>query len=392
MLEEINDVAQALAPRLIELRRRIHRNPELAFQEQQTARLVADALSEAGIEPRTGVGKTGVVALVRGAGDGPTFAVRVDMDALPIQEETDLSFASAVPGVMHACGHDANTAMGLGAAIVLQRIRHRLKGDVKVIFQPAEEGAGGAQAMLADGVMNDPAVDAIIAAHVEPREECGRVILSYGAKLAAADVIEITIRGRGAHAAHPNESNDVIVAAAHAVLAIQAIPSRRVDPVEPVVVTIGMIQGGSAFNIIPEQVVLRGTVRTLSADLRDRMPALLEAALDAATRTTGATYELNVTRMCPPLVHDPELTALAEKACRDLLGDEAVRIEHKPSMGSEDYAFFAELAPATHLSIGSTTPGEPAPVAHSPEFDIDEECLPIGAAALAAVAARYLSG
>ena len=391
MLNEIKGMAGQLTGRLVELRREVHRHPEVAFTEERTAALVAAVLGESGIEARTGVGRTGVVGLIRGARPGPTFAIRVDMDALPIQEETGLPFASEVPGVMHACGHDANTTMGVGAGLILQRLRDRLAGNVKLIFQPAEEGAGGAQAMLADGVMSDPAVDAIIAAHVEPRVTCGRVTVFYGTKLAACEIIEITIRGRGSHAAHPDESNDVIVAAAQAVLALQTIASRRVAPVEPVVVTIGMIHGGQAFNIIPEEVVLRGTVRTLSADLRGRMPQLLADVLEGATRTMGASYELDISSMCPSLVHDRALTTLAESTCRELLGDDGVQVEEKPSMGSEDYALFAELAPATHLSVGSGRPGEEPPIAHAPHFDIDEDCLPIGAAALAGVAVRFLS-
>jgi len=400
--DEIKQLADQIAPRLTVIRHQIHRHPELAFCEEQTAALVAGALGELGLRVQTGVGKTGVVGLLEGAGATPRrgslgstsarcFGIRVDMDALPIQEETGLPFASEVPGVMHACGHDCNTTMGLGAAMILSQLRERLGGGVKFIFQPAEEGEGGAKAMIEDGVLEDPRMDGIVAAHVDAELRVGTVGFKPGVALAAADQIRITVQGQGSHAAHPEQSHDPIVAAAHVILALQTIASRRVGPAEPVVVTIGTIHAGQAPNVIPSQVRLLGTVRTRSEELRDRMPQLIEEVASSAAAALGCTVELEYQRGAPPLKHDDELTEVAAQACRELLGEEQVRVEESKSMGAEDFALFAQALPATQLAVGGVGEGQEKPIGHHPNFMVDEGCLPVGAAALAAVAVRFLA-
>ncbi|MFQ6132563.1 MAG: M20 family metallopeptidase [Armatimonadota bacterium] len=390
MLEEIKRLAEELTPRLVEVRRQIHQHPELAFCEEQTAALVAKVLTENDVPVRTGVGKTGVVGLIAAPG-GKCFGIRTDMDALPVEEDTGLPFASQIDGIMHACGHDCNTTMGLGAGLILSRLREHLGGAAKLIFQPAEEGMGGAQAMIADGVLDDPPMDGIVAAHVDADLPVGSVGFKPGVALAAADEITILVQGKGAHAAHPEQSRDPVVAAAQVVLALQTVPSRRVEPGEPVVVTIGAIHGGEAHNVIPPQVRLRGTVRTRNEELRDQMPALIEEAASNAAAALGCTVELRYERGAPVLKHDDALTDMAAGVCRDLLGEDNVDVSESKSMGAEDFAVFAEAVPATQMTVGGVGEGQEKPIGHHPRFMVDEGCLPVGAAALAAVAMRFLS-
>ncbi len=390
MYDRIRAIADETAPWLVEIRRQIHRWPELPFTEERTAGLVADTLEGLGMPHKAGIGKTGVVGVIERAGT-KCFGIRTDMDALPIQEETGLEFASERPGIMHACGHDCNTTMGLGAAMILSRLREELPGSVKFVFQPAEEGEGGAKAMIEDGVLEDPAMDAIVAAHVDGSFQTGRIGLKTGIALAGADEFSVRVIGLGAHAAHPDEAKDPVVAAAQAVLALQTIVSRRVAPSQPAVVTVAAIHGGEAFNVIPQEVELRGTVRTRSDELRERMPGLLEEVIGAAVGAHGCTFEIRYKRGAPMLRHDGALTELTAKTCRELLGEDAVAVSPGDSMGAEDFSWFAEQIPATALAVGAVAEGQEKPQGHHPKFMVDEGCLPVGAAALAAVAWAFLS-
>ena len=391
MHEHLSRSVDAIVDRLVAIRRRVHRRPELGLQEHETAALIAETLGEAGLEVQTGVGGTGVVAVVRGGKRGKCIGLRADMDALPIQEATGLPFASEKPGVMHACGHDMNVTMVLGAALALQQHRAGLCGRVKVVFQPAEETIGGALRMIADGVLDRPRMDAIVAVHAWT-DPVGHVTLRYGENLAAADTVRIVVQGKGAHAAMPHRASDPVVAAANLILALQQIASRRVDPIAPVVVSICRVEGGRAFNVIPEEVALLGTVRTLGGKVQDFVEAEVKRIAREAARTYGCRAKVTYVRGCPALHHDEALTRLAEETCRELLGRKAVRLAPHPNMGAEDFAFFAQHLPATQIAVGVAAPGKPEPVLHQPTFMADEGGLGVGAKVLAGVAWRYLNG
>jgi amidohydrolase/hippurate hydrolase len=391
MFAHLTRAIGGLTDRLVALRRQVHRRPELGFEEHETAALLAQTLRDAGLDVRTGIGGTGIVAIVSGEKRGKCLGLRADMDALPIQEATGLPFASEKPGVMHACGHDLNVAMVLGAALVLQEHRSELRGKVKIVLQPAEEVVGGAKRMIEDGVLERPRLDAMVAVHTW-HEPVGTVTLRYGENLAAADTVKIIVLGRGAHAAMPHRSHDPVVAAASIILALQQIVGRRVDPVRPVVVSLCRVEGGSAFNIIPEQVSLLGTVRSLGGEVQDFVEAEIKRIARDAARAYGCRAKVTYTRGCPALIHDEALTHLAEDTCREVMGSEAVLLGPDPCMGAEDFAFFAQHMPVTQIAVGIATPGRPQPIFHHPGFIADEGALPIGAKVLACVAWRYLNG
>lgn len=381
--------AQALQETLREIRRRVHQHPELGFQEVETARLAAERLRDLGLEVREGVGRTGVVGTL-GSGR-PCIALRADMDALPIQEENEVPYASRRPGVMHACGHDAHVACLLGAAILLAQAPPA-HGRVRFLFQPCEEGGdaegkSGAVRMIEDGAMEG--VDAVVGLHVTSELERGQVGFRAGPLMAAADRFVATVRGRAAHAAYPHRGVDAIVLAAQVVLAIQTVVSRRLPPTDHGVITVGVIRGGVRSNVVADEVHLEGTIRSFTPEVRD----LLAAGLRDACRIVeplGGSYDLQVMEGFPVTLNDPELTALVRDAAVEVLGEGQVR-EIPPEMGSEDFSFLAQRAPGCYFYLGTRTPGEPPRPAHSPTFDLDEEALPVGAAVLSAAALRFLS-
>ncbi len=382
---------EKLTDEMIAIRRRIHENPEVGLCEHETAALISERLTEAGIDHRTGVGGTGIVAVVRGAKRGKCIGLRGDMDALLIQEETGLEFASKNPGVMHACGHDSHVAMVLGAGLALHECRQSLRGSVKLLFQQAEETVGGAPLMIADGALEKPKMDAAVAVHAW-KDPVGMVSLRYGEHLAAADGVQITVKGKGGHGAMPEVAADPVLASANVIVALQQIVSRRVSPVQPAVVSICRIEGGTSYNIIPSDVKLAGTIRTFGGEVQDLVEAEVKRVAKAAAKTYACAALVKYTRSCPALIHDEALTRLTEEACRELLGDENVDIAPTPCMGAEDFAFFAQEVPATQIAVGMTTPGGAAPLFHHPEFAIDERGIPVGAKALAATAWRFLNG
>ncbi|EAX46520.1 amidohydrolase [Thermosinus carboxydivorans Nor1] len=373
-------------PTLIAIRRQLHRYPELAFHEVRTAEVIASILISAGLEVKTGIALTGVTGLIRGAGPR-TVAVRADMDALPIQEQSQAPYASTVPNVMHACGHDGHMAIALGAAMVLQRLRPRLPGSVKFIFQPAEEGPGGAQPMIAAGVLTEPEVEAVFGFHLYNPLPAGQIGLSYGQTCAATDEIKITIVGKGGHGAHPHQTVDAVVVAAQVVNALQTVVSRQINPLDAAVVTIGSIRGGYANNVIADRVELWGTVRTLSEKLRAAMPAKIEQIVSGITAAHGAAYEFVYNRGYPPLITDHALTALVAASAARIVGpDNIVRLD--PSMGGEDFAYFAQAAPAAFFRIGSGGEAFPYP-SHHPRFDFDESAIGIGVRVLVQTVLDY---
>jgi amidohydrolase len=382
----IRDAVAAVEPRLLALRRDIHAHPELAFEETRTAGIVAAELARLGIPHRTGVGRTGVVGMIEGGRPGPTLAIRADMDALPIQEETGLPFASTREGRMHACGHDIHTATLLGVAAVLKELAPQLAGRVALVFQPAEEVLEGAAAMIADGAAEG--VDLALGFHNQPDMPVGRFGYVRGASLAASDRFDLVVRGRSGHAAHPYAAIDPIVAAASFVADVQTVVSREIKPLHPAVVTIGSVQGGTTYNIIPERVHLKGTVRTLHAESRDLAEAAirrLAAGLETAMRVACA---LDYRRMVPPLVNDDRVLEPTIAAVRRQLGD--VVEEGEPSMGSEDFSAFAALVPSFQLRIGSGAPGREDRL-HNARYQPDEGCIGLGVQALARAALDILA-
>ncbi|HUT19076.1 MAG TPA: M20 family metallopeptidase [Anaerolineae bacterium] len=388
------DRAQAIAEQLVTWRRTIHQHPERSFREVQTARLVAEALQGMGIDAQTGIGCTGVVGRLGGGPrgrDGPTIALRADMDALPIREETGLPFASQVPGVMHACGHDAHVACLLGAAALLAETPPQ-RGEVRFLFQPSEEtvdqeGKGGAARMVDDGAMHG--VEAIVGLHTWPEVPVGQVSLSPGPQMAAAGKFFVEIRGQGGHGAAPHQTVDPIVLAAQAILALQTVVSRRLDPIEAGVVTVGTIHGGTQDNIIPESVTLTGTLRGLSSDVYDQLVREVRHTL-GVVRALGGDLHVEFTTGYPVTTNNAQLTALVTQVARDLLGAEAA-IPARPVMKGEDFSVLAAHVPGCYMRLGTGLPGEPPRRHHDPRFDIDERALPIGAAILAETALRYLS-
>jgi amidohydrolase len=381
--------AYALGETLVELRRRIHHHPELGFRETETARLVAETLAPLGLKVETGIAKTGVVGHL--GDDGPTIAIRADMDALPIQEENDVPYSSEVPGVMHACGHDAHTAMLLGAAMLLSTSK-RPPGRVRFLFQPCEEGMGdegrsGAMRMVDEGVMQG--VDAVIALHVEPRTQTGQIKVGEGPMCAAADSFKATIMGDGCHGAFPHLGTDPVFISAQVISALQGIVGRRLDPTTPAVVTVGAIHGGTASNIIPSEVRIAGTIRTLDEEVRRRAWAELRSTL-GLSRALGGDFQLEIEEGFPVMVNDAGMAGLIREVAVDLLGGDNV-LPGEPEMGAEDFSALMAQAPGAmfFLGVGPEESERPRQL-HSADFDLDENALPIGAALLAEVALRCL--
>ncbi|MBM3266878.1 MAG: amidohydrolase [Candidatus Sericytochromatia bacterium] len=381
---------EALSAELYELRRQIHQQPELGFEETRTARLVASRLEGLGLEVQTGVARTGIVALVRGARPGRTVLVRADMDALPVAEETSAPYKSQVPGVMHACGHDGHTAVLIGLAKVLAAKREQIAGTVKLVFQPAEEGPGGAEPMIAAGVLEDPKVDAAIGFHLWNNLPVGQVGVRPGPIMAATDQVDITIKGKGGHGAKPHLSVDAVVVASHVVTGLQSIVSRMVNPLHSAVITMGTINGGFRHNVIAPAVSLSGTVRTYEKGLRDEMPRRIERMVRGICEAMGATYAIDYVRVYPPTVNDPAMTDLVRAAAAKVVGaDNVIHVE--PSMGGEDMSYFLDAVPGSYFFLGSANSerGLDQPH-HSPGFDFDEAALPIGLQVLQQAVFDYL--
>lgn len=382
--QELNDV-------LVQLRRDFHRHPELSFQEHRTAKKIAERLNELGLDTRTGVGKTGVVADLGTA--GPRIALRADMDALPIQEANDVHYASQIPGVMHACGHDVHMACLLGAAQLLaeEDAAGRLTGQVRFLFQPAEEaqddeGLSGAMRMVNEGVM--ARVDAVVGLHVWADQPVGTMSVREGPTSARPDKFKLVIKGREAHGAFPHEGFDAIALSAQVINALQTVISRRLDPTRGRVLTVGTIQGGTKDNIMAGEVTMTGTIRTFEPETRAALLAEMERACGVAS-ALGGDFDLTVYPGYHPVINDPELTALVRKTGVDLLGSESVH-EAPLEMGGEDFSYFAEKSPGCFFFLGGAPPGKPKPRHHHPQFDVDERCLPLGAAMLAEVATSFL--
>ncbi|GIX49776.1 MAG: amidohydrolase [Candidatus Tectimicrobiota bacterium] len=389
--DELHQQVAELREAVVALRRELHRWPELGFQEEKTAARVAAELRHLGLDVRTGVGKTGVVGVLRGARPGKTVLLRADMDALPLQEATGAPYASENPGVMHACGHDGHTAILLTVARLLAARREALPGTVKFVFQPAEElPPGGAQAMIAEGVLEDPPVDAAFALHLWNSLPVGQIGVSAGPIMASADRFQIRIKGVGSHGAYPHLGVDPIVVGSHLVSALQTLVSRELPPLTPAVVTVGKFHAGTAFNVIPSEAELAGTVRTVDAAVRQEMPARLERLVRGLAAAMRAESEVTYTFGYPVTVNDAKMAALAAQVARQVVGEANV-VAPQMSMGAEDFAYFLEAVPGCYLRLGSgnAARGLVQPH-HSALFDFDEAALPIGVEVLARLALAFL--
>ncbi|SDC89422.1 amidohydrolase [Paenibacillus sp. UNCCL117] len=382
---ELRTYAEGLLPELVELRRTLHRYPETAFEEVRTAELAARLLREAGLEVTTGVGRTGVVGELRGASPGPTVALRADMDALPIGEETGLPFASERDGLMHACGHDVHTTILIGAARLLAAHRHLLAGTVRFIVQPAEEINAGAKAMLEDGVLDN--VDAIYALHNLPTLAAGQIAVLQGPMMGSVDRIELTIEGKGGHGAIPDQSIDPIVAASAIVMGLQTAVSREISPFDSAVVTIGSLQAGEANNVIPHRAVLTGTVRTFSPKVQELMPDRLTRIVRHIAEAYRCKAELRYIPQTPVLAGADACVERVGQVARDLFGERRLQ-EARPTMAGEDFAVFLQHVPGSLFWLGSG-PAEEAEKAfglHHPKFVVDEACLVEGVLMMAGLA------
>jgi len=384
----IRAATQRIEAHLIEVRRDIHAHPELAFEEVRTAGVVARELEALGIPHQTGVGRTGVVGIIEGGRPGPVLAIRADMDALPIHEQTGLSFASTKSGLMHACGHDIHTSTLLGVAAVLKDLAPQLAGTVKLVFQPAEESLGGAAAMIADGVMDGPKIDLALAFHNHPDMPVGRFGFARGACLAASDRFDIVVHGVSGHAAHPYTAVDPIVAAASLISQLQTVVSREVRPTHPAVVTVGAIHAGSAHNIIPDSCAIRGTVRTLNAPARATAEAAIRRLCAGAEVGMRVRCEIDYVHGVPSLVNDDAMLDRTIASVHAQFGD--VVDEGEPSLGGEDFAFFANLVPSFQLRVGSAQPGRHDKL-HNSGYQPDEACIGLGVQALSRAALDILS-
>jgi len=375
---------------LIALRRRIHEHPELAFEETETAKQVQEFLTRLRIPYRSGIGGTGVVAMLEGTKPGPTVAIRADMDALPMSEPQVLPFASKVAGKMHSCGHDAHTTIALGVAAVLADARAELPGRVMLIFQPAEETLSGARAMLEAGMFDETKPDFILGFHNWPPLATGTVGWHPEAVMASSDAFDLTIKGTAGHGAHPHLAIDAIVGAAHFVDQVQTIVSREIAPISSAVLTIGKIQGGTARNIIASSVELQASVRTLDDDTANRVQAAVRRILEGLKTGMRIDYELKWTKLTPVLRNDKPTMARVLGVAREMLGDKNVIEMPAPSMGSEDYAWFAERVKSAHLRIGSKIDGHDTAI-HRTDYQLNEAMIPIATRLMSRAVLEFLS-
>lgn len=383
MQSELKTIIAGRLTKIMDLRCRIHKNPELSNQESSTAELAAAVLREAGIKVFTGVGGHGVVGVLKGAGDGPCIALRADMDALPMEEKTGHPCASEVKGVMHACGHDVHTAVLLGAALILSEVKDRFNGTVKFVFQPAEEynPTGGAPGMIDGGVLQNPDVDGIIGLHVWPSLPTGTVATREGALMGASDRLFLTVKGRGAHGSEPDNGVDAIAIASQIITALQTIVSRNVSPLDAAVVTVGTIRGGDRYNVIAEEVILEGTVRTVNPETQEKMPGRINAIASGIARGMGGDCEMKYVKGYPPLMNDPGLTKKVFASLARVVGEDNVVAAEKPALGGEDFAFFTRKVPGCFMWLGCRPEGvakeDMAPL-HNNRFLPDEKAIPIG--------------
>jgi amidohydrolase len=374
----------------IALRRDIHRHPELGFEEVRTSKIVADRLESLGLEVTKGIAKTGVVGILEGAKKSPVLLLRFDMDALPILEDTDADYTSENPGVMHACGHDSHVAIGLSVAKLLGEKRYQLQGTIKFVFQPAEEGGGGAERMVEAGVLENPRPDYSMGVHVWNDKPVGWFGLTRGPAMAGAEIFFVNIRGKGAHAASPHQGIDPVIAVAHIITALQTVVSRNVPPLESAVVSVCKVESGTAFNIIPQEANFSGTIRTFKPEVLRAVKDRFVKIVNEVASAFDCESEINIQRLTYPVINDSDLVDTMTGVIKAM--DNKFDIDHwHQTMGSEDFSFMMHDIPGCFLMVGSSNPGKGLDYGHHhPKFNIDEDCLPYAVAILAQGAVEIL--
>lgn len=393
MNKKIEELVDKYKDEVIDIRRVIHENPELGMEEVETASLVESELKDLGFEVETGVANTGVVGLLRGKEGGKTILLRADMDALPITEKTDLVFKSKNDGKMHACGHDVHTSILLGAAKVLSELKDEIKGNIKFVFQPAEEmnPTGGARYMIEAGVLENPKVDAAFGLHIWG-EAVGTVALRPGVMMAQSDRLFITIKGKASHASQPQNGYDAILASSQVIVALQSIISRNIDPMESAVITMGTIKGGTRYNVLCDEVYIEGTVRTFNEDIADMLPDRIESLATNIARGMGCEAEVEYIKGYSMTSNDEELTELALNSFSDILGDENVIIPKYPASGSEDFSEFTKEVPSVFYWLGfESDKNKGRTILHNPDLLVDEDAIPVGMMTTVKIALDYLN-
>lgn len=392
LLAIVQSESSTIADWMWDLRTTIHRYPELGYKETQTSDLVGSTLSGLGIEVTRGLAGTGVVGLITGNAPGPVVALRADMDALPITEKTGAAYASTRPGLMHACGHDGHTAMLLGAAAVLSRMRSSLPGSVKLIFQPGEEAGGAAERMVAEGVLTDPDVQLIYGVHIWPTIESGKVAVPAGMCMASSTAVHVNIKGRGGHCGMPHKSVDALIVANQIVNMMQIIVSRLVDPLEPAVVNIGVLRSGDRRNVVADEAEIAASIRAFSDATRDAIERRIERIVSAVAGVFDAEHSIQFIHLVPPLINDEHASSIAEHAVKACIGPCSFENRQRPEMTGEDFAFYLEHTPGALVLIGSRDEAKGfTELLHSPRMDFDRAPLVVGCQALCSIAYHALA-
>lgn len=389
-MSEVKRLGEKYLQHMINLRETIHMYPEDGFSEFTTSKIIIEELEKLGIKVQKNVAKTGVVGLIEGKYPGKTVLLRVDMDALKIQEQADVEYKSKIDGMMHACGHDGHVAGLLGAAMILNELKDNLHGNVKLVFQPAEERDGGALPMIEEGVLENPKVDAAFAAHLWGYLNEGEVHLKEGPMMASPDIFNIKVIGKGGHGAVPQESIDPIVITCQIVNSLQTIVSRKINPLDPVVITCGRIQGGDCHNVIPNEVELEGTIRTFNEETRNWVPKVMEDLIRGITTSQGAAYEFKYEPKYPALINDKYMTSFAKESLKKVVGEENVFDLKEPNMGGEDFAYFAQKVPSAFIFVGIANNKSEPVIHHNPYFKWDSKNVGILAQSLSQIAIDYL--
>ena len=389
-MSEVKRLGEKYLQHMINLRETIHMYPEDGFSEFTTSKIIIEELEKLGIKVQKNVAKTGVVGLIEGKYPGKTVLLRADMDALKIQEQADVEYKSKIDGMMHACGHDGHVAGLLGAAMILNELKDNLHGNVKLVFQPAEERDGGALPMIEEGVLENPKVDVAFAAHLWGYLNEGEVHLKEGPMMASPDIFNIKVIGKGGHGAVPQESIDPIVITCQIVNSLQTIVSRKINPLDPVVITCGRIQGGDCHNVIPNEVELEGTIRTFNEETRNWVPKVMEDLIRGITTSQGAAYEFKYEPKYPALINDKYMTSFAKESLKKVVGEENVFDLKEPNMGGEDFAYFAQKVPSAFIFVGIANNKSEPVIHHNPYFKWDSKNVGILAQSLSQIAIDYL--
>ena len=389
-MSEVKRLGEKYLQHMINLRETIHMYPEDGFSEFTTSKIIIEELEKLGIKVQKNVAKTGVVGLIEGKYPGKTVLLRADMDALKIQEQADVEYKSKIDGMMHACGHDGHVAGLLGAAMILNELKDNLHGNVKLVFQPAEERDGGALPMIEEGVLENPKVAAAFAAHLWGYLNEGEVHLKEGPMMASPDIFNIKVIGKGGHGAVPQESIDPIVITCQIVNSLQTIVSRKINPLDPVVITCGRIQGGDCHNVIPNEVELEGTIRTFNEETRNWVPKVMEDLIRGITTSQGAAYEFKYEPKYPALINDKYMTSFAKESLKKVVGEENVFDLKEPNMGGEDFAYFAQKVPSAFIFVGIANNKSEPVIHHNPYFKWDSKNVGILAQSLSQIAIDYL--